>query len=129
MLSFLKVFARGIIVTILLPVILLVLALYMVYCLVLFVIMFFKGVINFFKGGNIGSDLPEDQEAKRILLEKERTDSQAKDMLNIMYQNMAQAAMAGQPMPQPMPQAQPATSEAPSPAEQPMDNSNKGENR
>ena len=93
MLSFLKVFARGIVVTLLLPFIVLVLAFYMVYCLILFVIMFFKGVIGFFKGKNINADLPEDLEARRIVLEKEKSDSQAKDMLNMMYQQtMAQAA-------------------------------------
>ena len=92
MLSFLKVFARGIIVTILLPIILLVLALYFVYCLFLFIFMFFKGSIDFFKGRTLDTDLPEDLEAKRIVLEKEKADHQAKEMLNMMYQTtMAQA--------------------------------------
>lgn len=92
MLSFLKVFARGIIVTILLPIILLVLALYFVYCLFLFIFMFFKGSIDFFKGRTLDTDLPEDLEAKRIVLEKEKSDHQAKEMLNMMYQTtMAQA--------------------------------------
>lgn len=91
MLTFLKVFGRGILVTILLPFILLVLALYLVYCLLLFVVMFFRGVIAFFSGGNIGSELPEDLEAKRIVLENEKSDAQAKDMLNMMYQGMAQS--------------------------------------
>lgn len=92
MLSFLKVFARGIIVTILLPIILLVLALYFVYCLLLFIFMFFKGSIDFFKGRTLDTDLPEDLEAKRIVLEKEKADHQAKEMLNMMYQTtMAQA--------------------------------------
>ena len=90
MLSFLKVFGRGLLVTILLPLIVLVLALYMVYCLVLFVVMFFKAVIGYFKGNNINADLPEDLEARRLLLENEKTDSQAKDALNMMYQSMAQ---------------------------------------
>ena len=93
MLSFLKVFARGIIVTLLLPVIVLVLVLYGVYCLGLFVFMFFKGVIDYFRGNNFNAELPEDNTAKRILLEKEKSESQAKDMLNMMYQQtMAQAA-------------------------------------
>ena len=70
MLSFLKVFARGIIVTLLLPIILLILALYFVYCLFLFIFMFFKGTIDFFKGGTLSTDLPEDLEARRIVLEK-----------------------------------------------------------
>ena len=93
MLSFLKVFGRGIVVTILLPFILLLLAFYMVYCLGLFVVMFFKDVIGFFRGNNFNADLPEDLEARRIVLEKEKVDSNAKDMLNMMYQQtMAQAA-------------------------------------
>lgn len=87
MLAFLKVFARGIIVTILLPIILLVLALYGVYCLVLFVFMFFKGVIDYFQGKSFSTDLPEDSEARRLLLEQELTDHRAKEMLNVMYQN------------------------------------------
>ena len=92
MLSFLKVFARGIIVTLLLPIILLILALYFVYCLFLFIFMFFKGTIDFFKGGTLSTDLPEDLEARRIVLEKEKSDHQAKEMLNMMYQTtMAQA--------------------------------------
>ena len=109
MLSFLKVFGRGLLVTILLPFILLVLALYMVYCLLLFIFMFFKGVISFFKGGNINADLPEDLEARRIVLENEKSDSQAKDMLNMMYQGVAQtmAQAAFNQAQQPQPQVRP----------------------
>jgi len=108
MLSFLKVFARGIIVTLLLPIIVLVLACYMVYCLVLFVVMFFKAAIGFFKGNNINADLPEDLEARRIVLEKEKTDAQAKDALNMIYQGMAQGmAQAAFNQAQPQPQVRP----------------------
>lgn len=54
--------------------------------------MFFKGSIDFFKGRTLDTDLPEDLEAKRIVLEKEKADHQAKEMLNMMYQTtMAQA--------------------------------------
>ena len=108
MLSFLKVFGRGIVTTLLLPVIALVLALYMAYCLILFVVMFFKGVIGFFKGNNINADLPEDLEARRIVLEKEKTDTQAKDALNMMYQSMAQGmAQAALNQAQTQPQVRP----------------------
>ena len=108
MLSFLKVFARGILVMLLLPLILLVLALYMVYCLVLFVFMFFRALIGFFKGNNFNADLPEDLEARRIVLEKEKSDSQAKDALNMMYQTMAQGmAQAALNQAQPQPQVKP----------------------
>ena len=108
MLSFLKVFARGLIVTLLLPVIVLVLAVYMVYCLILFVVMFFKAVIGYFKGNNINADLPEDLEARRIILEKEKSDAQAKDALNMIYQGMAQGmAQAAMNQAQPQPQIRP----------------------
>ena len=110
MLSFLKVFARGIIVTLLLPIIVLVLAFYMVYCLILFVVMFFKGVIGFFKGNNINADLPEDLEARRIILENEKSDAQAKDALNMLYQGMAQGmaqAAFNQAQQQQQPQVRP----------------------
>jgi len=86
MLGFLKVFGRGILVTLLLPIILLILALYGVYCIVLFIFMFFKGVVDFFSGKNFTADLPEDLEARRMVLEKEKADAQAKEMLNMMYQ-------------------------------------------
>jgi len=92
MLSFLKVFARGIITTILLPLILLVLALYGVYCLILFVVMFFKGVIGYFKGNDFKVDLPEDLEARRMVLEREKRDYQAKEMLNMMYEKTMMGA-------------------------------------
>ena len=108
MLSFLKVFARGLIVTLLLPVIVLVLAVYMVYCLILFVVMFFKAVIGYFKGNNINADLPEDLEARRIILEKEKSDAQAKNALNMIYQGMAQGmAQAAMNQAHPQPQVRP----------------------
>ena len=108
MLSFLKVFARGLIVTLLLPVIVLVLAVYMVYCLILFVVMFFKAVIGYFKGNNINADLTEDLEARRIILEKEKSDAQAKNALNMIYQGMAQGmAQAAMNQAHPQPQVRP----------------------
>lgn len=51
--DFLKVFVRGIVVTLLLPFIALFLALYAAYLLVVFVIMFFRNTIVFFKGGTV----------------------------------------------------------------------------
>jgi len=87
MLSLLKVFVRGIVVTLLLPIILLILVLYGVYCIGLFIFMFFKGVIDYFRGKTFNADLPEDLEARRMLLEKEKQEEQAKDMLNMMYES------------------------------------------
>ena len=87
MLSLLKVFLRGIVVTLLSPIILLILVVYGVYCIGLFIFMFFKGVIDYFRGKTFNADLPEDLEARRLLLEKEKQEEQAKDMLNMMYES------------------------------------------
>ena len=86
MLKLLKVFGRGILVTVLSPLILLIWVLYGVFCIFLFIFMFIKGTIGYFRGDNIGSDLKEDLEAKRMLLEAEKADDQAKKMLNAMYE-------------------------------------------
>lgn len=111
MLSFLKVFARGIICTVLLPVILLVWVLYGVYCLIAFMVVFLKNIILFFAGENPTGDMKEDIEAKKILAEKERAQVEQAQVVSMMYQNMAaQQQMYGQPQPapvQPAPQAQP----------------------
>ena len=88
MLSFLKVFLRGIVTTVLLPVILLIWVGYGVYCIFIFIFMFFKGVIDYFRGKSFNADLPEDLESRRMLLEKEKRDEQTKDMMNLMYQNV-----------------------------------------
>ena len=87
MLKLLKVFGRGIIVTLLLPFILAAWVLYGVYCVGLFVFMFVKTTIEYFKGGSFNADLPEDIEARRMVLEKEKRDEQAKEMLSSMYEN------------------------------------------
>ena len=102
MLKLLKVFGRGVLTTLLLPVILLVWVLYGVYCIGLFVFMFFKSTIEYFQGKTFDADLPEDLESKRILLEKEKTNEQARDALSMMYQN----AMSQAPSPQPAPTEQ-----------------------
>lgn len=94
MLAFLKVFGRGVLVTVLLPFILLIWVLYGVYCVGAFIFMFFKSTIDFFKGKSFNADLPEDLEARRIILEKEKSTEQATDMLNMMYKSaMAQTIM------------------------------------
>ena len=89
MLSFLKVFVRGIVCTILLPVILLVWVLYGVYCLVAFLVMLVKSIILFFAGDNAAGELPEDIEAKKILLEREQSQVEQAQVMSMMYQNMA----------------------------------------
>ena len=87
MLKLLKVFGRGVLVTVLLPFILLIWVLYGVYCIGLFIFMFFKSTIEFFQGKSFNADMPEDLEARRMLLEQEKTEAQAKDALSMMYQN------------------------------------------
>ena len=124
MLSFLKVFARGIICTVLLPLILLVWVLYGVYCLVIFLVMFVRSVVLFFAGDNPTGDLKEDIEAKKILLEREQAQVEQAQVMNMMYQNMAaqqqmmqQQMMQQQVQPQP---AQPAVFPQPEPQVQPQ---------
>ena len=100
MLSLLKVFLRGIVVTLLSPIILLILVLYGVYCIGLFIFMFFKGVIDYFRGKTFNADLPEDLEARRMLLEKEKQEEQAKDMLNMMYESTMARSQFMNPAPE-----------------------------
>lgn len=120
MLSFLKVFARGIICTVLLPLILAVWVLYGVYCLIAFMVMLVKSIIVFFAGGNAAGEMKEDIEAKRILLEAEQAKVEQAQVMNMMYQNMAvqQQMMQQQMMHQGMPQ--PAAMPTPEPAPQPQ---------
>ena len=87
MLKLLKVFLRGLVVTLLLPFIVAVWVIYALYCVGLFLFMFVKTTIEYFKGLSFNTDLPEDLEARRIVLEKEKRDEQAKDMLSSMYEN------------------------------------------
>ncbi len=86
MLKLLKVFGRGLLVTVLLPFIVLIWVFYGVYCIGVFIFMFFKSTIEYFQGKTFNAELPEDIEARRILLEKEKANEQAKDALNMMYQ-------------------------------------------
>ena len=87
MLSLLKVLGRGVLTTVLLPFILVIWVLYAVYCVGLFIFMFFKSTIEYFQGKSFNADLPEDLEARRMILEKEKSEEQARDALSMMYQN------------------------------------------
>lgn len=104
MLNFFKVFGRGVITTVLLPLILLVWVLYGVYCLIVFIVMFIKSTVLFFMGDSIKADLPEDVEAKRILLENEQAQSNQQQFYSNM--NTVLGAMAQQ-MQQNIPNQQP----------------------
>lgn len=102
MTGFLKVFLRGLIITILLPLILAVWVLYGAYCIVVFLLMFVKSVISFFSGDSSKGEMREDVEARRMLLEKEKAQDQAQQAMSAMYQT----AMAQMQMQQAMAQAQ-----------------------
>ena len=91
MLQFLKVFLRGVITVVALPVIVLIWIFYAIYCVGVFIVMFFKGVVDYFRGNSFNPDMTEDLESRRMLLEREKQNEQAKDALSMMYQNaMAQ---------------------------------------
>ena len=109
MLSFLKVFLRGIICTVLLPFILLIWVIYGVYCLIAFFVMLIKSIILFFAGDNAAGELKEDIEAKRIILEAEQNQLQQTQAMNMFYQNAVnQQPMYGQQtMQQPLMPQQP----------------------
>lgn len=76
----------GLIYIVTLPLVLLVLALYAVYLLGIFCFMGIKCVIVFFKGGTPLGDLPEDVEAKRILMQKEEQQQAMAAAATAMYQ-------------------------------------------
>lgn len=86
MLSLLKVFFRGLLTTILLPVIIVIWVIYGVYLIFVFIFMFFKSIFDYFSGRNFSSDLIEDLEAKRALLEEDKKTAHSKDLLNAMYE-------------------------------------------
>ena len=92
MLGFVKVFAQGVLYVVLLPLILAILAFYTVYTTLTFVYMAIKSIIIFFMGGTPMGDLPEDVEAKRILMEKEYKAEQQQETA----QNLTNALMQSQ---------------------------------
>lgn len=141
MLSFFKVLLRGIIVTVLLPLILVVWVLYGVYCLITFIVMFIKSTVLFFMGDSINDELKEDIEAKRMLLEKEQAQSEQQqfysnmnNMLGAMAQQMQQQFQQQNPgfNPNPAPQVetqQPETIEYKDvPSQEPVDTNEEGGN-
>lgn len=94
MTAFFKVLLRGIIVTVLLPLILVVWVGYGVYCLITFIVMFIKNTIVFFMGGSLNDDMKEDIESKKILLEAEQAKANQEQLINNM--NNVFGAMAQQ---------------------------------
>ncbi len=70
MLGFIKIFLQGLLYVVTLPIILLILGGYAVYCVFVFIYIAIRSIIVFFMGGTPLGDLPEDVEAKRILMQR-----------------------------------------------------------
>lgn len=139
MVQFFKVFGRGVLYTVLLPFILVVWVLYGVYCLIIFIIMFIKSLIGFFKGESVTGETKEDQAARKMILEQEQAQQNATQMMSAMYQNVLAQAQAQQTMMQQNPgmmgqqmYQQPVPQPAPQPATELQNNAvfaeNTGEN-
>lgn len=147
--SFLKIFGKGVLYTVLSPLILVAWVLYGVYLLFVFVFMFFKTTIEFFMGKNT-EEFKEDLEARQMLLEDEKNqdrnqkiaDAVMVGMAASMGQAVGQQMMGQNPQPNPQfgfaPNPQPISQQPPvdaipqQPAEQipqqPIDN-NGGESK
>ena len=82
MVSFFKNFAKGVLYVLVLPVLIIVLALYAVGALFVFIFLGIKGLVLFFTGRSLYEDLPEDKEAKRRLgiLPPEEVEEQQKEI-------------------------------------------------
>ena len=128
MLGFLKIFLQGVLYVVTLPLILLILALYAIYCVFVFIYIAIRSVIVFFMGGTPLGDLPEDVEAKRILMERQITkeEDSTQALANAIAQSQLQIAQTlyAQQMGQPIqPVEQPQTT-----LEQPSFNNEEDEN-
>lgn len=91
--DFFKLVGKGALYLVLSPFIVLLLALYFIYCLIMFLVMGIVNLVVFFSGGTINGDLPEDIEAKRILEEKFKQENnvapvtQTQNNSNVTYNN------------------------------------------
>lgn len=65
--KFFKTLGMGLLYVVTLPLIVLVLAIMMIYCIGLFFVLFFKSIVCFFMGKSIFRDLEEDIEAQHII--------------------------------------------------------------
>lgn len=68
--GFIKTFLMGILYVVLSPFILALLALFAVFCLIIFLVLGIRALIIFFAGGAPLGDLPEDVKAKKIIMER-----------------------------------------------------------
>lgn len=85
--SFFKTLGTGVLYTLLLPFIVLIWLGYGIYCVAIFIYMFFKSIIVWIKGGTPFGDLPEEVEAKRILINKQEQQNMVNQAILNMYQN------------------------------------------
>ena len=92
MIGFLKVFGKGVLYTVLLPFIILIWALFTVYCIFLFIYYFFRNNIIWLKGGSPFADSKEEVKAKQILLE--RQNQQNNSQQNDQYKDALIATLA-----------------------------------
>ena len=130
MLGFLKIFLQGILYVVLSPLILLTLAVYAVYCVLAFIYIAIRSIIVFFMGGTPLGDLPEDVEAKRILMERaeqSRQDS-TQALANALVQSQMQIAQSMYSQPNANPLPQPTPTEQPNKDEFTYDDLDDGEN-
>ena len=115
MLGFLKIFLQGILYVVLLPFILLGLAFYIIYCLGVFIYMAIRSIIVFFMGGTPLGDLPEEVEAKRILMEREeaKETNSTQALADALVQSQLQIAQSlyAQQTVNPAPQEEPSYSQ------------------
>lgn len=95
MLNFFKVFGLGILYIVTLPLTVTLLAVYAIYCLLAFIYVSLRNIIVFFSGGTINGDLPEDIEAKRILMQRKEKE----EMFSSVIQNMYVNKQTSNPMP------------------------------
>ncbi len=124
--SFFKTIGLGALYLVTLPFTILFLALYAVYCLLAFIYISFRSLITFFSGGTPLGDLPEDVEAKRILMQQEASkEAMAAAYAGTMAQ-MATQQQVYQQQPQPFYQQpqqapqQPVFNMNPQPVQQPQ---------
>ena len=73
MASFFKTFFLGMLITLLLPFIALLFAIFFVYCLIVFIYMSIRSIIIYFAGGRFLGDLPEDVKAKELIAKRFET--------------------------------------------------------
>jgi len=92
--SFFKALLTGVLYTLLLPFILIIWVSYGVYCVFIFIYMFFRTIIVWIKGGTPLGDLPEEVEAKRILIARQDQQDMMNQAIMNMYQNPAQTPVS-----------------------------------